>query len=100
MNETMRLLTRWLLSPPLSSPRSTTLIRVMVGAVFLWEAIMKFVFPDTLGPGRFSLIGLPAPDLMSPFDAAFEAGCGILLMLGLLTRLAAIPMIIDMVVAI
>jgi putative oxidoreductase len=97
---TMNLLRQWLLYPPLSSPRGTTLIRVMVGAVFLSEAIMKFVFPDTLGPGRFSLLGIPAPGIMSPFDAVFEAGCGILLMLGLLTRLAAIPMIIDMVVAI
>src|SRR5690348_9819769 len=90
----------WLLNPPLSAPRVTTLIRVMVGAVFVAEAVMKFVFPDTLGPGRFAKLGLPAPELMSPFDAVFEAGCGILLMLGLLTRLAAIPMIIDMIVAI
>jgi uncharacterized membrane protein YphA (DoxX/SURF4 family) len=90
----------WLLNPPLSAPRVTTLIRVMVGAVFVAEAVMKFVFPDTLGPGRFAKLGLPAPELMSPFDAVFEAGCGVLLMLGLLTRLAAVPMIIDMVVAI
>jgi putative oxidoreductase len=93
-------LRQWMLHPPLSSPPVTTLIRLMVGAVFLSEAIMKFVFPETLGPGRFSLIGLPAPAIMSPFDAVFEAGCGILLMLGLLTRLAAIPMIVDMLVAI
>jgi putative oxidoreductase len=96
----MHHLLRWLLHPPLSAPPVTTLIRLMVGAVFFWEAIMKFVFPDTLGAGRFALIGLPAPDVMSPFDAAFEAGCGILIMLGLLTRVAAIPMIIDMIVAI
>jgi uncharacterized membrane protein YphA (DoxX/SURF4 family) len=89
-----------MLHPPLSSPSVTTLIRVMVGAVFLAEAIMKFVFPDTLGVGRFTLIGLPAPDIMSPFDAVFEAGCGILIMLGLLTRVAAVPMIVDMIVAI
>jgi putative oxidoreductase len=90
----------WMLNPPLTAPRVTTLIRVMVGAVFVAEAVMKFVFPDTLGPGRFEKLGLPAPDLMSPFDAVFEAGCGILLMLGLLTRLAAVPMIVDMIVAI
>jgi len=100
MIRTITLVWRWMLHPPLSSPPATTLIRLMVGAVFLSEAIMKFVFPETLGPGRFSLIGLPAADIMSPFDAVFEAGCGILLMLGLLTRLAAIPMIIDMLVAI
>ena len=100
MLRTMNLLRHWMLHPPLSSPSVTTLIRLMVGAVFLSEAIMKLVFPETLGPGRFSLIGLPAPAIMSPFDAVFEAGCGILLMLGLLTRLAAVPMIVDMVVAI
>src|SRR5215212_8014186 len=100
MIRTIDLLRRWMLHPPLSSPPVTTLIRLMVGAVFLSEAIMKFVFPETLGPGRFSLIGLPAPEIISPFDAAFEAGCGILLMLGLLTRPAAIPMIVDMIVAI
>jgi uncharacterized membrane protein YphA (DoxX/SURF4 family) len=100
MLRTITRVQRWLLHPPLSAPPATTLIRLMVGAVFLWEAIMKFVYPQTLGPGRFALIGLPAPDVMSPFDAVFEAGCGILLMLGLLTRLAAIPMIVDMVVAI
>src|SRR3954451_24094659 len=100
MTRTIKLLLRWMLHPPLKSPPVTTLIRLMVGAVFLWEAIMKFVFPDTLGPGRFALIGLPAPDVMSPFDAAFQAGWGVLLMPGFLTRLPAIPMIIDMMVAI
>ena len=78
MLRTMNLLRHWMLHPPLSSPPMTTLIRLMVGAVFLSEAIMKLVFPETLGPGRFSLIGLPAPEIMSPFDTVFEAGCGIL----------------------
>lgn len=100
MTRTMHLLWRWLLNPPLASPSGTTLIQVMVGSVFVWEAIMKFVFPNTLGAGRFSLLGIPAPAATSPFDAVFEAGCGLLLMFGLLTRLAAIPMIADMVVAI
>lgn len=100
MLRTINSLTRWLLHPPLSSPPVITLIRLMVGTVFLWEAVMKFVFPETLGPGRFALLGFPSTDVMSPFDAVFEAGCGILLVLGLLTRLAAIPMIVDMVVAI
>src|SRR5262249_45487497 len=79
MNQRILQVMAWLLNPPLSAPRVTTLIRVMVGAVFLAEAIMKFVFPDTLGPGRFGKLGLPAPEIMSPFDAVFEAGCGILL---------------------
>src|SRR3954451_5758790 len=93
MIRTINMLIRWMIHRPLSSPSGTTLIRLMVGAVFLWEAIMKFVFPETLGPGRFSLIGLPAPEVVSPFDAVFEAGCGILLMLGLLTPLSAVSML-------
>src|SRR3954454_19410292 len=72
MIRTIDLLRRWMLHPPLSSPSVTTLIRLMVGAVFLWEAIMRFVFPETLGLRLFALIGLPAPELVSPFDAAFE----------------------------
>src|SRR6187397_1963523 len=100
MIRAMNQLRQWMLHPPLSSLPVTSLIRLMVGAVFLSEAIMKFVFPEPLGPGRFVLMGLPAPDIMSPCDAVFEAGCGILLMLGMLTRMAAIPMIIDMLVAI
>jgi uncharacterized membrane protein YphA (DoxX/SURF4 family) len=29
------------------------LIRLAVGAIFLSEGIQKFLFPDTLGVGRF-----------------------------------------------
>ena len=76
------------------------LVRLAVGAVFLTEGIQKFLFPDALGVGRFTKIGIPAPEIMAPFVGVFEIGCGVLLILGLLTRLAAIPLIIDMVVAI
>ena len=76
------------------------MIRLAVGAVFLTEGIQKFLFPDALGVGRFTKIGIPAPELMAPFVGVVEVGCGALLLLGLLTRLAAIPLIIDMLVAI
>jgi putative oxidoreductase len=76
------------------------LIRLAVGAVFLAEGIQKFLFPDALGVGRFTKIGIPDPHLMAPFVGVFEVGCGALLILGLLTRLAAIPLIIDMLVAV
>ena len=74
--------------------------RLSVGAVFLSEGIQKFLFPDRLGVGRFEDIGIPAPEVMAPSVGVFEIGCGVLLLLGLVTRLAAIPMIIDMLVAI
>jgi putative oxidoreductase len=76
------------------------LIRLAVGAVFLTEGVQKFLFPDALGVGRFTKIGIPTPEIMAPFVGVFEIGCGALLILGLLTRLAAIPLIIDMLVAI
>ncbi len=82
------------------APTSTILVRLMVGAVFLSEGIQKFLFPDALGVGRFVKIGILYPEVMAPFVGVFEIGCGSLLILGLLTRLAAIPMIINISVAI
>jgi putative oxidoreductase len=82
------------------APRSVILVRLVVGGVFLSEGVQKFLFPDALGVGRFVKIGIPAPEIMAPFVGVFEIGCGVLLLAGLLTRLAAIPLIIDMVVAI
>ena len=71
----------------------------MVGAVFLSEGIQKSLFPDQLGAGRFLKIGLPMPELLGPFVGTFEIVCGALVLLGLLTRLAAIPLLIIMAVA-
>ncbi|PYQ10529.1 MAG: DoxX family protein [Acidobacteria bacterium] len=83
-----------------TAPAATLLPRAIVGAVFLLEGILKFLNPQELGVGRFIKIGIPFPSFFAPFDGVFEIGCGILLMLGLLTRLGAIPMIINMIVAI
>ncbi len=82
------------------APSATLLIRIVVGGVFLSEGIQKFLFPDQLGAGRFVKIGIPAPDVMAPFVGCVEIVFGSLLLLGLLTRLATIPLIIDMLVAI
>lgn len=76
------------------------LVRLLVGGVFLAEGIQKFLFSDDLGVGRFTKIGIPRPEIMAPFVGVVEIVCGALLILGLLTRLAAIPLIIDMLVAI
>ena len=83
-----------------SAPSVVILIRLMVGAVFLSEGIQKFLFPGEVGAGRFAKIGIPSPDVMGPFVGVVEIVCGALILLGLLTRLAAIPLIIDMLVAI
>jgi putative oxidoreductase len=83
-----------------SAPAATILIRLVVGGVFLTEGIQKFLFPGEVGAGRFAKIGIPAPDVMGPFVGVVEIVCGALILLGFLTRLATIPLIIDMLVAI
>ncbi|MCC5930980.1 MAG: DoxX family protein [Cyclobacteriaceae bacterium] len=80
--------------------KTTILIRLMVGAVFLSEGIQKFLFPEIRGTGRFIKIGIPAPEFFGPFVGTFEILSGILILLGLFTRLAAIPTLIIMLVAI
>ena len=82
------------------APAAVLLIRLMVGAVFLSEGIQKFLFPSTLGVGRFTTIGIPAPHVTAPFVGAVEIACGLPLILGWLTRLAAVPLLIDILVAI
>jgi uncharacterized membrane protein YphA (DoxX/SURF4 family) len=76
------------------------LVRLLVGCVFLSEGIQKFLFPDLLGVGRFIKIGIPVPDILAPLVGVTEIVCGLLVLGGLFTRLASIPLIIDMVVAI
>jgi putative oxidoreductase len=80
--------------------KSIILIRVMVACVFLSEGIQKFMFSDSLGVGRFVKIGIPLPEIMAPFVGGVEIVCGALILLGLFTRLASIPLIINMLVAI
>lgn len=82
------------------APRAVILIRFLVGGVFLSEGIQKFLFPAALGVGRFARIGIPAPEAMAPFVGAVEIICGSLLLVGLLTRLASIPLILTISVAI
>ena len=82
------------------APSAVILVRILVGWVFLSEGIQKFLYPQALGAGRFAKIGIPAPGFFGPFVGVVETVCGALLILGLLTRLASIPLIIDISVAI
>ncbi|HWH71029.1 MAG TPA: DoxX family membrane protein, partial [Candidatus Sulfotelmatobacter sp.] len=68
------------------APASVVLVRFVVGLVFLVEGILKFVYPEELGAGRFAKIGIPASQVMGPFVGSVEVVCGGLLILGLLTR--------------
>ena len=70
--------------------------RIIVGLVFLSEGIQKYLFPELVGSGRFEKIGFTNPEFLANFVASFEIICGVLVLIGLLTRLASIPLIIIM----
>jgi len=82
-----------------AAPSATILVRLMVGGVFLAEGIQKFLFATELGAGRFARIGIPWPEITGPFVGCAETVCGALIILGLLTRPAALVMLINISVA-
>lgn len=81
------------------APAATILIRLIVGGILAAEGLQKFLDPDALGAGRFARIGIPAPHFLAPFVGAVEMASGALLVAGLLTRLACVPVLISMTVA-
>lgn len=83
-----------------NSSKTTIIIRLMVGVVFLSEGIQKFLFPTVRGVGRFEKMGFPNPEFWGNFVGAFEIFSGLLLLIGFLTRAAALAMFINMAVAI
>ena len=95
----MKRLIDWFLIPPDSAPRATVLIRLMAGGVFFWEGILKFVYTNQ-GVGRFTKLGIPFPEPTAHFVAVLEIFGGMLLIAGFLTRVIAVPFVIEMIVAI
>src|SRR5258706_6087629 len=77
--------------------KAVLLIRILVGWVFLSEGIQKFLFPDSLGVGRFVKIGIPWPQARAPFVGIIEIVCGSLLLIRLVTRLGTVPLLIHIV---
>ncbi len=73
--------------------------RLIVGLVFLSEGIQKYLFPESVGTGRFEKIGFIDPAFWAYFAGTFEIICGSLVLLGLFTRIAAIPLFIIMMTA-
>jgi putative oxidoreductase len=91
-------LASWVTSPATTAPRATYLIRLMAGAVFFSEGILKFVYTNQ-GVGRFTKLGFPVPDTMATAIGLFEIVGGLLLISGLFTRLVAILFSVEMIVA-
>jgi putative oxidoreductase len=93
-------LAHWLLNPPVTGSPAILFLRLMAGGVFVSEGVLKFAYPATLGVGRFAKLGFPVPGATAAFVGVVEVACGVLLVAGLLTRAAAIPFVIEMIVAI
>ena len=77
----------------------TLIIRLTTGLIFLSEGLQKYLTPDVAGVGRFAKIGFSNPSFWAYFTGSFEIVCGLLVLVGLLTRLASIPLLIVMIVA-
>jgi uncharacterized membrane protein YphA (DoxX/SURF4 family) len=89
----------WLLNPLPYGRGSILILRLMAGAVFFWEGILKFVYPNQ-GVGRFTKLGFPFPETTAHFVATAEIIGGLLIMAGLFTRLVALYFTVQMIVAI
>jgi len=82
-----------------TAPFPFLLCRLVVGLIFLSEGIQKFIRPEEVGSGRFAKIGFSSPDLWAHFTGSFEIVCGVLVLIGLFTRFAVIPLLIIMITA-
>lgn len=80
-----------------SPAESIIVIRLMVGLVFFFEGMQKFLFPDVWGVARFEELGFPAPEFFSYFVGSFEIVCSVSVLSGLYTRLACIPLLVIVV---
>jgi len=86
--------------PPAADGRpAVVLVRVAVGLIFFTQGILKFTDPG-MGVERFTRIGFPWPALTAHFVGSFEIVCGLLVLVGLVTRLATIPLLIVITTAI
>jgi putative oxidoreductase len=72
--------------------------RVVIGVVFTHSGFGKWTHLDQVVK-FFSDLGIPFPQLQAPFVASVELVCGALVLVGLGTRLVAVPLIGTMVVA-
>jgi putative oxidoreductase len=94
----MKSLFRFFFGPPQGSA-AILLIRLAVGLIFFTQGILKYIDPK-MGVDRFTKIGFPHPYFTAHFVGAFEIVCGLLVLFGLWTRAASVPLLIIITTAI
>jgi putative oxidoreductase len=95
----MRKIFEWFQYPPVTGKSSTIIIRLMAGAVFFFEGILKFLYANQ-GVGRFTELGFPFPEATANIIATGEIIGGLLLLFGLFTRFVSFYFIVQMIVAV
>ena len=76
-------------------------LRVVVGLVFVMHGGLKLFSFGLAGTAAFfAKLGIPFPQLNADLVIAVEILCGLALIVGMFTRWSAIPLAIDMLVAI
>ncbi|PJZ76056.1 DoxX family protein [Leptospira neocaledonica] len=78
--------------------RNNIIIRILVGGVFIWEGIIKFLYLNQ-GIGRFTKLGFSNPEMTAAFIGGLEIIGGTMLVLGILTKPLSIVFFIEMLVA-
>src|SRR5450432_1131414 len=95
----MKKIINWFIHPPVTGQSTILIIRLMAGAVFFFEGILKFVYANQ-GVGRFTKLGFAYPEATAHIIATGEIIGGLLLIFGLLTRFVSFYFIIQMIVAV
>ncbi|TGL65759.1 DoxX family protein [Leptospira sarikeiensis] len=78
--------------------RYNIIIRILVGGVFIWEGIIKFLYVNQ-GIGRFTKLGFSQPELVASLIGGLEILGGIMILLGVLTKPISFIFVIQMFVA-
>lgn len=88
-----------LLEPNETLATGLVIVRVLTGGIIISFGFEMFTVENMEGYAQWLAdLKVPAPELMAYIGKVAELVCGIMLLLGLFTRLASIPLMITMVV--